>query len=134
MSESSRKPSPAAMARAQALLPVLAELIDHHDPALEHLDFDQTEASAAAIGDVVARLLIKQSVEQRSAATDEEVQAAFERARAKAGPPASELTHEAGHLFMRQRRKRTFKTIRGPVEIEREYLYFPALKTGIFPP
>jgi hypothetical protein len=122
------------MARAQALVPALAELIENHDPALEGLDFNQIEASAAAIGDVVSRLLMKGAVEQRPVATKQEVEAAFERARQKAGRPASEPASAEERRVMRGRRKRRLKTMRGPVEIEREYLYFPALGTGIFPP
>lgn len=134
MAKSKRSPSAAAMARAQALVPMLAELIENNDPALEHFDFNQIEASSAAIGDVVSRVLMKQSVEQRLPADSQEVQAAFAQALKKSGRPVSEPLTTKDRQMLRMHKKRTLKTMRGPVEIEREYLYFPALKAGIFPP
>jgi DNA/RNA-binding domain of Phe-tRNA-synthetase-like protein len=101
---------------------------------VEDLDFNQVEASSAAIGDVLARLQMKQAVAQRPAATDSEVQAAFEQARQKAGVSPGTPVTPGEQEVRRLRKKRTLKTIRGPVEIEREYLYFPALRAGVFPP
>ena len=134
MTVAPRRASPAAVARAQALLPALAELIENQDPCLKHLDFNQIEASSAAIGDVLARVLMQEAVAQRPAATEPEVQTAYEQALRKAGTSSATAATLPEAEVRRMRKKRKLKTMRGPIEIEREYLYFPALKTGIFPP
>ena len=92
MTVAPRRASPAAVARAQALVPALAELIENHDPCVKDLDFNQIEASSAAIGDVLARLLMQQAIAQRPAATESEVQTAYAQALKKAGvtPAAAE--------------------------------------------
>lgn len=133
MSNLRRPASLAAVARAQALVPQLAELLENHDPCQAGLKFNQIEASAAAIGDVLARLLMKTAAETQAPASEGEVAAAYRQAREKAGLPPQALHAEAPSV-RRMRKQRTLKTMRGEVPIEREYLYFPGLKTGVFPP
>jgi hypothetical protein len=134
MAAAKRPPSSVALARAQSLVPLLAEMIENSDPSQDGLDFNQIEASAAGIGDVLARLLMKQAVERRPAASEDEIEDAYQRACRKADLPAE--TPESPHTrkVRRMRRERTLKTVRGPVTFDREYLYFPGLKTGVFPP
>ena len=133
MSNARRPASAAALARAQALVPQLAELIENHDPGLAGLNFDQIEASSAAIGDVLARLLMKKAAEAQAPASEGEVATAYREAREKAGLPPEPPSAKAPTV-RRMRKQRTLKTMRGEVPLEREYLYFPGLKTGVFPP
>ena len=60
-----KKVSAAALAQAQELLPILAEMIESNDPSLDGLDFNQIEANAAAIGDVLARALMLRAGRKR---------------------------------------------------------------------
>ena len=92
------------------------------------------EANSAATGDLVARALMEVSLLDFGRATDEEVEEARRRALSKAGP---ELVSKLGGKeprLVRQMRERTLSTKRGPVRLRREYLYFPDLRVGLFPP
>src|SRR5881394_1165450 len=124
--------SAAAMAQAQELTPILAEMIDQNDPCLEGLDFNQIEANAAAIGDLLARLLMRRAVQRQAEPTPEEEQQAREQVLRQADAKQGR-ERRAGELKMVRARgkRRKLKTVRGEVEIARTYLYFPELKTGI---
>ncbi len=130
-----RSISPAALAQAQELVPFLAEMIEQRDPCLKGLDFNQIEANSAAIGDCLARALMKRALHQQGGATAaDEVQArrvALERA-----APKLRRKHNAEDLQIKRQKdkRRKLKTVRGEVEFSRIYLYFPELQSGIFPP
>ena len=130
-----RSISPAAMAQAQELVPFLAEMIEQRDPCLDGLDFNQIEAHSAAIGDCLARALMKRALHRQAQVSPaDELEArrlALERA-----VPKLRRKHAAEDLQIRRMKdkRRTLKTVRGEVECARTYLYFPELQSGIFPP
>ena len=130
-----RSISPAALAQAQQLVPFLAEMIEQRDPCLDGLDFNQIEAHSAAIGDCLARALMKRALHRQAQVSPaDELEArrlALERA-----APKLRRKHAAEDLQIRRMKdkRRTLKTVRGEVECARTYLYFPELQSGIFPP
>jgi len=132
-----QQPSPAALAEAEALLqelkPNLAEMIDRCDPAIKGLSFNDIEGNAAAAGDLLAKLLMMRSLERQPEITVAEEEAARTLAVEKAGLQGSQ---DAAQLQMTHagKRRRKLKTARGEITFAREYLHFPELKTGIFPP
>jgi hypothetical protein len=130
-----RQVSAAAWAQAQELTPILAEMIEQHDPCLQGLDFNQIEANAAAIGAVLARLLMRRAVQRQADPTPEEEQGARQQALQQADAKLSRGRRAEELKMVRARgKRRKLKTMRGEVELARTYLYFPELKTGIFPP
>ena len=132
-----KPPSPAALAAAEALWrrfrPSVAEMIDRCDPAVQDLTFNDIEGNAAAAGDLLAKLLMMQALERQPEITKAEEQAARELAVQKAGLAGC---RDAAQLQMTHagKRKRKLKTARGEITFSREYLYFPQLKKGVFPP
>ena len=132
-----KQPSPAALAQAEALWRKLrssvAEMFDRCDPAIQGLTFSDIEGNAAAAGDLLAKLLMVQALEQQPETTKAEEQAARELAVQQAGVAGC---GDAAQLQMTHagQRKRKLKTARGRITFQREYLYFPELKQGIFPP
>ena len=132
-----KPPSPAALAEAEALWqelkPTLVEMIERCDPAVEGLKFNDIEGHSAAIGDLVAKLMMVRAVERQPALTIAEEQAAREQALRQAD---LEGCRDPGQLQMTRagKRRRKLKTVRGEINILRDYLYFPELKTGVFPP
>ena len=67
-------------------------------------------------------------------ATDEEVAEARTRALKEAKPELASKFKPEDLRLVRMKQDRTMKTKRGPVRCRREYLYFPDLAVGIFPP
>jgi hypothetical protein len=132
-----KQPSPAALAEAEALMqelkPALAEMIERCDPAIQGLSFNDIEGHAAAAGDLLAKLMMVRTLEQQAEVTVAEEKAARELAVQKAGLQGS---CDAAQLQMTHagKRRRKLKTARGEITFSREYLYFPELKAGIFPP
>lgn len=130
-----RSVSAAAQAEAQKLVPYLAEMIEQNDPALSGLDFNAVEARSAAIGDLLGRLLLRQTLDQSGRLTSAEEQQVRQAALAKAAPEYAQGRDPAHLKVVVQRDKlRTLKTARGPVPVPRDYWYFPELHVGIFPP
>jgi hypothetical protein len=103
-------------------------------PEQAGLTFDQIEAQSASIGDLLARILMHDAVGQQPTVSEAEIDHARQTALSQAGPRARKL--RAADLRMARIRDKpcTVATVRGPVPLAREYLYFPELKTGIFPP
>lgn len=134
-----RQPSAAALAEAEALMlelkPTLAEMIERNDPAVKNLNFNDIEANAAAVGDLLAKLMMLRAVKQQPPATAGEEAAAREAAVRKAQPQRG-VQRKPAELQMTRipDRPRKLKTARGEIAFSREYLYFPELKTGVFPP
>ena len=121
--------------RADELLasmrPLVVEMIERYDPSHRDVTFNQIEADAASRGDLLARELMKLALARQARATASEVQEA--RAAVVAGkssdaqPAALRMTRIPG-------KPRQLKTMRGPIEYRREYLYFPDVQHGVFPP
>ena len=129
-----RVPSAAALAQAQELTPILAEMIESNDPSLDGLKFDQIEASAAAIGDVLARALMLRAARKRGCLTPKREMHARQIALQGAGAAAAGLNPEELRMVRGKARKKKIKTVRGMIEVQRNYLYFPELHSGVFPP
>jgi hypothetical protein len=115
--------------------PRLIEMIERNDPAVAGLTFNDIEANSAAVGDLLAKLLMQRAVGKQPPPTDEEMEDARREALKKADPV---LTTGRKPEELRVKRipgkERSVKTARGEVRYAREYLYFPDLKVGIFPP
>jgi hypothetical protein len=136
--EAKEPPSAAALAEAEALMqelkPTLARMIERNDPAIENLSFDDIEGNAAAAGDLLAKLMMVRALERQRPMTMAEEQAARDAACAKA--ESEKRKRAAADLQMTRipKRRRRLKTARGEITFERDYLYFPELETGVFPP
>jgi hypothetical protein len=132
------QPSAAALAEAEALMqdlkPALAEMIERCDPAVQNLSFNDIEGHAAAVGDLLAKLSMVRLLERQPAITPTEERVAREVAFHKAGP--DKQTRPPADLQMTHipKRRRKLKTVRGEITFARDYLYFPELETGVFPP
>lgn len=112
--------------------PQVMEVLERHRPERTDLKFDEIESNSASVGDLIARMLIQEALKQQAAASDAEI-----------GASRQELAQEAAgvgkspedlRLTRIPDRPCELSTLRGPVPHMREYLYFPELKTGIFPP
>ena len=134
-----KQPSVDALAEAEALMqelkPTLAEMIEHNDPAVKNLNFNDIEARAASVGDLLAKLMMLRALKQQPSASADEETAARQEAIRKASPQRR-VKREPEDLQMTRipDRPRKLKTARGEITFAREYLYFPELETGIFPP
>ena len=135
---SQEQPSAAALAEAEALMqelkPALARMIERNDPTIKGLSFNDIEGNAAAAGDLLAKLMMVRALERQGPLTVAEEQAAREEAWAKADP--DKRTRPAADLQMTRipKRRRKLKTARGEITFARDYLHFPELGTGVFPP
>ena len=132
------QPSPAALTRAEALWqelkPQVATALDKMSPEQLGLTFDQIEAQSASVGDLIARVLMHDAVSRQPATSAAEIEQAKETALSQAGSLAGTLRAEELKVKRVRDKPCTLATVRGPVPLEREYLYFSELNTGIFPP
>ena len=132
------KPSSATLARAeelwQQLKPQVAAALEQTGPQQAGLTFDKIEAEAASVGDLLARVLMREAVVRQASVAPDEIARAKEQALAQAGPQATPLSAEQLKVARIRDKPCLVATVRGPVPLERDYLYFPELKTGIFPP
>ena len=55
----------------QEIRPRLVEMIERNDPAVAGLTFNDIEANSAAVGDLLAKLLMRRAIEIQPAATAE---------------------------------------------------------------
>jgi hypothetical protein len=139
MGKSRKKRVPSASKRADALYtklkPHIVEMIEKNDPAVAGLDFNQIEANSAAVGDLLAKAAMLEALASQPPVTDAEVGEARREALKKADPNLA-TGKKPGDLRMTrmQGKGRGIKTARGEIGYAREYLYFPDLKVGIFPP
>ena len=112
--------------------PQVMEVLERHRPERTDLKFDEIESNSASVGDLIARMLIQEALKQQAAASDAEIAASRqELAQEAAGVGKSP---EDLRLTRIPDRPCELSTLRGPVPHTREYLHFPELKTGIFPP
>ncbi len=117
----------------RAIKPMVARAIEDNN-VRRGAKFDDIEANSAAVGDALARVLMEATSLEFARATDEEADEARSEALKKADPELAAKFKPEDLRIVRQMRERTLKTERGPVRCRREYLYFPDLKVGIFPP
>ena len=112
--------------------PQVLEVLERHCPERTDLKFDEIESNSASVGDLIARMLMQEALKQQAAASDAEISAARqELAQQAAGIGKSP---EDLRLTRIPDKPCELSTLRGPVPLTREYLYFPELKTGVFPP
>ena len=116
-----------------ALRPMVAQAIEKNN-IRRGAKFNDIEGNSAAVGDVVARALMEAAAVEFGRATDAEVEEARREALAQAAPELVEKLGGRRPRVVRDMRERTIRTARGPVRLRREYLYFPDLRVGIFPP
>jgi len=133
------QPSASALARAEELFESVkvqvATSLEKMSPEQTGLTFDQIEEESASVGDLLARMLMHEAVRRQSALSEAEIERAKEMALAQAGSQqAGRLSADELKVKRVNRKACTLATVRGPVPLEREYLYFPELNTGLFPP
>lgn len=117
------------------LKPHLAEMIDRNDPSVAGLTFSDIEANSAATGDLLAKLMMLRALAEQPPATDEEVAAIRRKVRKGADPDrAPHKTAPMLNMTRQKGKRRRIKTVRGEITFERDYLHFPELGTGLFPP
>ena len=110
----------------------VVEVVEKHSPERTDLKFDEIESNSASVGDLIARMLIQEALKEQAAATATEI----ETARQSLAEAARAVGKTPDRLRMTRipNRKCEVGTVRGPVPHQREYLYFPELKRGVFPP
>ena len=122
--------------RAEALWkrmkPKVLEAVAKHSPERTDLKFNEIESNSASVGDLVARMLMQEALKEQAATT----QADIKRARESLSDEARAVgkTPEQLRLTRIPDKPCALGTVRGPVPHLREYLYFPELQLGIFPP
>ena len=117
------------------LKPHLADMIDNNDPSVLDLTFSDIEANSAAVGDLLAKLMMLRALAEQPPATDEELAAMRRKVRKSADPDkAAHKTAAALNMTRQKGKRRKIKTVRGEITFERDYLHFPELGSGLFPP
>jgi hypothetical protein len=122
--------------RAEAILarikPQLVAAMEKHSPERKDLKFDEIEGNSAGVGDLLARLLIQEALREQAETSAEEEAAA----RQSLAQDAKAIGKTPEELRMTRIPDKPCKlgTVRGMVEHTRDYLHFPELKTGVFPP
>lgn len=113
----------------------LIEMMERNDPAVENLKLSDIEGNSAAVGDLLSKLLMQRALDKQPRATEEEVREARREALRRADPNlAAGKKPEELHVTRIKGREVRLKTVRGEVRCSREYLYFPELRLGLFPP
>lgn len=116
----------------QSVRPTLVKMFGENRPDAADLTFDKIEGDAAAVGDLIARMLMVESLDVADAPDEA---AARKIAVEKKPEKAKELGLDPESLTMiRMKKRRKLDTARGPIEFERTYLNFPDLGVGVFPP
>ena len=116
------------------LKPHLADMIDNNDPSVLDLTFSDIEANSAAVGDLLAKLMMLRALAEQPPATDEELAAMRRKVRKSADPDkAAHKTAAALNMTRQKGKRRKIKTARGEITFERGYLHFPELGTGLLP-
>ena len=139
MARSKKKRASPASRKADELCrrlkPHIVEMIEKNDPAVTGLDFNQIEANSAAVGDLLAKAAMMEAIAAQPTTTEAEIAEARREALKKADPNFA-AGKKPGELRMTrmQDKERGIKTARGEIRYGREYLHFPDLKVGIFPP
>ena len=115
--------------------PRLMEMIERNDPGVANLKFSDIEGNSAAVGDLLSKLLMQRALDKQPPASEEEAGEARREALRKADPNlAAGKKPEELHVIRMKGKECRLKTVRGEVRCSREYLYFPELRLGLFPP
>ena len=103
------------------LKPHLAEMIDRNDPSVIGLTFSDIEANSAAVGDLLAKLMMLRALAEQPPATGEEVAAIRRKVRRSADPAraAHKTTPELNMTRQRDKRRR-IKAVSGEITFERD--------------
>jgi hypothetical protein len=139
MGRSRKKRASPASRRADALYqklkPHIVEMIEKNDPAVAGLDFNRIEANSAAVGDLLAKASMLEALAAQPPPTHAEIAEARREALKNADPDlAAGKKPEDLRMTRMQGKERGIKTARGEIRYAREYLHFPDLSVGIFPP
>ena len=118
----------------EAVKPAVTEMVEMNDPSVVGLKFSHIEANSAAAGDLLARLMMEQAVSIQPELTVEEIERARRRAELVEGLPLNVPDATGVRAHRKGRKRKRLKTIRGEIEIERDYVHFPDLGSGLFPP
>lgn len=115
--------------------PRLMEMIERNDPAVANLKFSDIEGNSAAVGDLLSKLLMQRALDRQPCATETEIEEARREALRRADPNLA-AGKKPGDLKVTRMKGREvrLKTVRGEVRCSREYLHFPELRLGLFPP
>ncbi len=117
------------------LKPHIVEMIEKNDPTVAGLDFDKIEANSAAVGDLLAKAAMLEALATQPPTTDAEVAQARREILKKADPNlAAGRKPDELRMTRMQGKGRKIATARGEISYKREYLHFPDLKVGVFPP
>jgi hypothetical protein len=124
-----------AAALLERLKPQVAEVLERHRTQALGLKFSDIEADGASIGDVVARLVMVEAMKAQPGATEQEEATARQEALRQAAPERAAV-HPPEDLRLTRMKGRPCElgTVRGPIPYRRDYLYFPDLGVGVFPP
>lgn len=114
--------------------PHLREMVLRSGSSVKGITFDDIEANAASVGDLLARLIMIRSVKGHSNTAPDQARSIRQEALEKAAPELAAGFEPDELRVTRQKRKRKLKTARGEIVISRDYFYFPDLKVGLFPP
>ena len=137
--EISEEPSGSSLNKAEKILlklkPQVAQMLERLGPTNRQVTLNEIESDSAARGDLLSRLLMEELFGAQNNATDLEVKQAKVDALNRAAPELSQkFKPETLRMVRMKDKQRTLNTARGKVPLRREYLYFPDLKVGIFPP
>ncbi len=139
MGMSRKKRASSASKRADELCrklkPHIVEMIEKNDPTVAGLDFNQIEANSAAVGDLLAKAAMLEALAAQPPASDAEIALARQEALKRADPNlAAGKRPEQLRMTRMQKKERGIKTARGEIRYARQYLHFPDLSVGVFPP
>ncbi len=125
------EPCPATLARAevlsQKLKPATVAALQEMSPELAGWTFEEIEAQSASVGDLLARVLLHNAVRQQPAVSEAEMERANAAALSRAGSLAGHPRAEVLKVKRIRDKSCTLATGRGPLPLQREYLYFPEL-------
>lgn len=132
-------PSAASLKQAERLLqtmrPQVAAALERLGGRGKPVTFNDIESEGASVGDLLARTIMLEVFQQQAPPTGDELDAARKEALAQADPQLASAYRPEDLVVKRIPDKPcTVTTLRGAVPYSREYLYYPALGTGVFPP
>jgi hypothetical protein len=117
------------------LKPLVAAALQHNSAINQGVKFDDIEARSVSVGDLLARLLMETSLTAQAAGqAGQAEQTAREAVREKAAAQPVPADPASLQITRMKARPAVVKTARGEVRYRRDYLYFPELHSGVFPP
>ena len=117
------------------LKPMVVDALQRNSAINQGVKFDDIEARSCSVGDLVARVLMETAAENQAAEIAGQAAAIARQAVSeKAKTEGVTVAPSALHVTCMKDRTARLKTARGEIEYQRDYLYFPELKSGVFPP